>query len=247
MDLENSYYWIQRAFSPEECQKVIDHGLSKVIEDAHTAGGRDVQGNYKIPQNAKTNVQIKKEFGNFDSHYIRDSKVAWIDSRDLSDRLWDIATDVNKEAGWNFDVDWSEPIQFTKYEKGGFYGYHRDGSGDRLSAYRRYIRGVTPLPYDNRGKPPKNYCVGPKHKFINRVRKLSMTINLSPEDSYEGGDLLIDLGEHHESGDNIHTVSKIKPQGSVCVFPSFMPHCVTPVTKGVRYSLVMWLLGRPFK
>jgi hypothetical protein len=26
-----------------------------------------------------------------------------------------------------------------------------------------------------------------------------------------------------------------------------MPHCVTPVTKGTRYSLVLWVLGDPFK
>ena len=36
-------------------------------------------------------------------------------------------------------------------------------------------------------------------------------------------------------------------KGSIIVFPSFMPHCVTPVTKGVRTSLVMWCLGEPWK
>ena len=38
-----------------------------------------------------------------------------------------------------------------------------------------------------------------------------------------------------------------KNAGSVIVFPSFMEHQVTPVTKGTRYSLVAWFVGPPFK
>ena len=30
-------------------------------------------------------------------------------------------------------------------------------------------------------------------------------------------------------------------------FPSFIHHQVSPVTKGIRYSLVAWFLGPPFK
>jgi PKHD-type hydroxylase len=37
------------------------------------------------------------------------------------------------------------------------------------------------------------------------------------------------------------------PKGSIIVFPSFVWHRVKPVTKGTRYSLVMWNLGYPFK
>lgn len=31
------------------------------------------------------------------------------------------------------------------------------------------------------------------------------------------------------------------------VFPSFMPHGVEPVTKGIRYSVVTWMVGPYFK
>jgi PKHD-type hydroxylase len=34
--------------------------------------------------------------------------------------------------------------------------------------------------------------------------------------------------------------------GEGFVFPSFTPHCVTPVTSGIRYSLVMWSYGPKF-
>ena len=40
--------------------------------------------------------------------------------------------------------------------------------------------------------------------------------------------------------------SEIAEKGSIVVFPSFVYHRVKPVTKGVRYSLVVWNLGNPF-
>jgi predicted 2-oxoglutarate/Fe(II)-dependent dioxygenase YbiX len=39
----------------------------------------------------------------------------------------------------------------------------------------------------------------------------------------------------------------ILSRGTVIVFPSFVWHKVAPVTKGTRYSLVNWSLGKPFK
>ena len=35
----------------------------------------------------------------------------------------------------------------------------------------------------------------------------------------------------------------IREKGRVLIFPSFLPHKVTPVTKGVRKSLVTWMEG----
>jgi len=40
----------------------------------------------------------------------------------------------------------------------------------------------------------------------------------------------------------------IKPtQGTIIMFPSWILHRVTPVTKGTRYSLVSWFLGKPMQ
>jgi PKHD-type hydroxylase len=36
-------------------------------------------------------------------------------------------------------------------------------------------------------------------------------------------------------------------EGSIIVFPSYTPHRVTPVTKGIRYSVVTWFVGPPFR
>ena len=37
------------------------------------------------------------------------------------------------------------------------------------------------------------------------------------------------------------------PKGSIIVFPSYVLHQVKPVTAGLRYSLVVWTLGYPFR
>jgi PKHD-type hydroxylase len=71
-------------------------------------------------------------------------------------------------------------------------------------------------------------------------RKLSLTVNLSNPESYEGGDLEFFAGESPPVD-----ITKRK-QGSVVVFDSCDWHRVTPVTKGVRYSLVTWLWGVDF-
>jgi PKHD-type hydroxylase len=69
------------------------------------------------------------------------------------------------------------------------------------------------------------------------VRKISMTVLLSSENQFEGGDLeLMAPGKR----------AKLK-QGHAIVFASFLNHRVAPVTRGVRQSLVMWFGGEPFK
>jgi len=70
-------------------------------------------------------------------------------------------------------------------------------------------------------------------------RKLSITIQLSDPDSYEGGDLEIWTG-----GEPTKTIRK---RGAIVAFPSFRLHRITPVTKGVRHSLVVWVGGPNFK
>ena len=74
----------------------------------------------------------------------------------------------------------------------------------------------------------------------NHTRKLSLSLQLSDEKDYEGGDLLI-----YPRPDKIILAPKAK--GSVIVFDSRLFHEVTKVTKGSRYSLVKWYHGdNPF-
>jgi PKHD-type hydroxylase len=71
------------------------------------------------------------------------------------------------------------------------------------------------------------------------TRKLSFSVQLSDPESYEGGDLLL-----YPKQEGIKAVNGI---GDIIFFPSYTLHEVTPVTKGVRCSLVGWIKGPQFK
>ena len=69
------------------------------------------------------------------------------------------------------------------------------------------------------------------------VRKISMTLLLSPEHEFEGGELeFMQIGK----------TAKLK-QGQAIFFASWLQHRVKPVTRGERKSLVMWFGGPSFK
>ena len=70
------------------------------------------------------------------------------------------------------------------------------------------------------------------------VRKISMTILLSPANEFEGGDL-----EFMTHGNKPPQLL----QGQAIFFCSMIRHRVAKVKKGVRRSLVMWFGGPPFK
>ena len=72
-------------------------------------------------------------------------------------------------------------------------------------------------------------------------RKLSIVVQLTDPSEYEGGQL-----EFNVEG-NLFTPNNFEKKGSVIVFPAFYMHRVTPVTKGVRNSLVAWVNGPNFR
>lgn len=71
------------------------------------------------------------------------------------------------------------------------------------------------------------------------ARKLSITVQLTDPDEYEGGDLQFMI--------NNKIVDAPRGKGTVIVFPSFVMHRVTPVRKGVRRSIVGWVSGPPYR
>jgi len=70
-------------------------------------------------------------------------------------------------------------------------------------------------------------------------RKLSLSIQLSDPDSYEGGDLEFQI--------NNKIIKAPRAQGTAIIFPSFIMHRVTKITKGQRRSIVGWVSGAPFR
>ena len=194
------YYWFFEKVIPENlCDDIIKYSNSKVLEKGLVGDQEDVSDN--------TNI--------------RKSDVCFLDDQWIYDEILPYVNTANKNSGWNFDINWTESMQFTKYEPGQFYTWHSDD---------------LPKPYND--KAHSNYK--------GKIRKISATISLSNSDEYVGGDFEFDLRNNKE-GRNILNVDEIKTKGSILIFPSFVTHQITPIRKGTRYSLVMWNLGPPWK
>ncbi len=71
--------------------------------------------------------------------------------------------------------------------------------------------------------------IGPGNSSL---RKLSASIQISAAHEYDGGDLEL-----------WGSPSVAREKGTLIVFPSYLLHRVTPVTRGVRFSLVVWATG----
>jgi PKHD-type hydroxylase len=70
-------------------------------------------------------------------------------------------------------------------------------------------------------------------------RKLSLVLQLSDPSDYAGGDL--------EIFTNSEPIKIDKQKGLIAAFPSYALHRVTPVTRGIRKTIVVWLTGPRFK
>ena len=147
----------------------------------------------------------------------RKSEIVWMSDEWIYKEIHPYIHRANTNSGWNFQWDWSEACQFTEYKKGQYYDWHCD-------CYE--------MPYDN----PENQNVHGKQ------RKLSMTLSLTDPDEYVGGDLEFDF-RNTDEGSQPRVCQEVRKKGSVIVFPSFVWHRVTPITKGTRHSLVCWNIG----
>lgn len=80
------------------------------------------------------------------------------------------------------------------------------------------------------------------HSDLGKVasqRKLSISVQLSDEKDYDGGELQFQIVRE--------PFSVTKKKGTAIIFPSFLQHRVLPVTRGERISLVCWISGPPYK
>tara|TARA_R110000744_G_C19358962_1_gene561229 strand:+ start:682 stop:1314 length:633 start_codon:yes stop_codon:yes gene_type:complete len=210
MNLEYKYWYFEKGLPSTICNDVIKHALAKKTQNK--AGTLSIDARKKL--NKKQAKDLKK---------YRNSNIVWLKDQWIFDAIIPFVNTANKKAGWNFEIDKAETIQFTIYKKGHYYNYHQDN-----------------------GKHPYNTPINPDTH--GKIRKLSVTVSLNDASEYKGGELQF---LYHNQKDYTKLkklkAKEIKRQGSVVVFPSFEFHAITPVTKGTRYSLVMWCIGSPFK
>ena len=206
----NYYWYFQSAVPVRICDEIVKYGKSISDQMAVTGGyGQGKNLNQKQIKDLKTK---------------RDSNIVWMNDRWIYKEIQPYVHQANANAGWNFQWDYSESCQFTKYTKGQFYDWHCD-SWDK-PYLKESVNDMT------HGK----------------IRKLSVTVTLSDPKEYEGGELEFDFrNKDPDKKRNVLKCKEILPKGSLVVFPSFVWHRVCPVTKGERKSLVIWNLGWPYK
>lgn len=119
---------------------------------------------------------------------------------------------ANRET-WNLDLSLMPGVQYAIYTPASFFHWHID---------------ELPQPY------------GPlaPARWVGLNRKLSVIVNLTDPQAYEGGDVQL-----RDRLGNSMAVDRVRERGTVLVFPSNVAHTVTPVSSGTRNSLVGWFLG----
>ena len=173
----------------------------------------------KIISQANTQNKNKASVSNKDSTK-RISNITWLNESWINETLKPYIDKANQDCGWNLQWDYTEKAQFTEYEKGQYYKWHID---------------QLDKPYGERFDKD----------WQGKVRKLSVTVSLSDPEDYEGGRLEFYTSTPYEQ--KVISCDQILDKGSLVVFPSFIWHQVTPITKGTRKSLVLWNLGYPYK
>ena len=218
----NSIWIYPEYFTPQEVNQI--HAIASKYELEESMIGQK----QKDPDD-------RTDKGGYTDDRIRQSKNIWLKQymmpNEIEQKLVDGINMANMEAGWNLQWDWPEPHQYTTYEHrpdapvtGDFYTWHVDSSDK---------------PVGERGG----------------VRKLSSTVQLSDPEDYEGGDFdyieyqgVFDRLDTYDTRIDIGNYKKsipfsAKTKGTLIVFPSDTYHQVTPVTRGVRKSLVSWFHG----
>ena len=225
MNLKNYYYQFPAVLTPKFVDDILEYGKQHTPEMAVTGGAnkddeRNVDKKGNLKKSVVKNIQKKRK-----------SDIVWMNDTWIYKEIHPYIHEANQKAGWNFEWDWSESCQFTKYGVGQYYGWHCD-SWDKPYSRPPLADGTRPIDHG-------------------KIRKLSVTISLSHPDEYVGGNLEFDFRNQVDWDKDkkaaIHSCEGIRPRGSIIVFPSFVWHRVAPVTKGVRHSLVIWNLGYPFR
>ena len=167
-----------------------------------------------------------------------DAIVAYGDAlRQAEATVLDSAVDDQKSSFRSTRISWIEQSQETLwlYQKlmGATSSINQQAYGFDLSTleslqYTVYLAGEA-----------SHYDWHVDHGRTPRRRKLSLVLQLSAPTDYEGCELQI------YASNQIDTAPKTR--GTLIAFPSYTLHRVTPITAGIRKSLVMWCSGPRFR
>ena len=125
------------------------------------------------------------------------------------------------------------------------WGFIRQANAEFFNYNLEYFQAIQFARYRDGGHYDWHQDASPQD-LANEGRKLSLTMSLTDDTKYDGGLLQFYNGDKPYE-DKDHDIEKdIKSVGTVIVFDSRDWHRVTPVTKGVRHSIVCWTVGPNF-
>lgn len=175
-----------------------------------------------IEEDGKIGLEEEKEKKEFSLDYhIKDINKGVIPRKRISSVKWIV---LNKDTNWLFEkiIDKINEVNSKNFD-----------------LQLKFVENLQFTEYteEKKGFYSKHHDCGLKKSLENYVdiRKLSFTIQLTDENEYEGGELIFHLDKEEKKAP--------KSKGTIVFFESDILHEVTPVTKGVRHSLVSWVQG----
>lgn len=184
---------------------------------------RDIK-QFDNQQTASDVSQFKTD--NYDNQ-IRNSKHTFINSDHwFGGWLWYYIQKINNiYFRYNlYDLD-NGTVQYTRYDVGDFYDWHKDADVD--TCFKPNIVPSSGVNLANDQVLIKGEC----------VRKLSFSLQLTDNNSYTGGNLLFKNPDYTEE------IIAPRERGSLIVFDSRLEHKVSKVLTGTRKSIVGWIVG----
>ena len=146
---------------------------------------------------------------------------------------------VAESTNWGLTTAWIPQLDRYKwiYEKLGEMVEEENNAVWKFNLYSMNEQIQYTEYYQNGGHYDYHLDIGGGYPL--NQRKISITVQLSGPDEYQGGDFEILRGKNPES--------LPKQRGCVLVVPSYLLHRVTPVSQGTRKSLVLWVGGDSYK
>lgn len=206
-----------------------DGSPTYVVTFNHEQKDIDHMKKFIIDQFNKKDNESAEDGKHHGSDQVRKSKIIWFNDKAISNILMTCMKIANYETGWQYEITGHETLQMTRYDEGGEYNWHVDGDATAW--------GKKNFDFKNERKLTSTL----EPALLGTIRKLSASLIIN--DDFEGGHF-----ETMRLGDGKVIKSKVEAKpGSAIIFPSYVTHRVTPVTKGTRYSIVVWFAGPPFK
>lgn len=209
--------------SSDQCDYICE--LADMLKDQWSqgaVGGRDEPGHFDDIRQCKTLFfqEKEEEWEKLGLHDELQDMYQYIDMQ--------FNTALEKMGLGHIHLSDREDFQYTHYDDNGEnYNWHKD------MHHEPYSEGAG--------------------RWEGLVRKMSMTVFLNDFSEYEGGMLELENPLWYGPNDQHYRINTFTPdwmadikKGSAIIFQSSLMHRVTPVTKGVRKSLVAWYLGYPW-